>query len=73
MDHEPPTEFERGRLAGIAEEHVRGLTLEIRSLQDGQERILKKLEELENWRWFVVGISSAVAFIISSIAAFFRH
>lgn len=59
--------FQAGRLSGIAEEHVRGISQELEQLRQGQAHILVKLDELNKWRWIVVGIASAIAFLISVI------
>ena len=79
-EKERTASFELGRLAGVAEEHLRGLQQVIQDhmrrdeetdieLKANQEKILTRLNELNNWRWLVVGIASAIAFVISLIMA----
>lgn len=71
--------FEAGRVAGVAWEHLRTLQQELLDLKGGQTNIVKKiddlkekLEQLNNWRWFVIGISSAIAFVISMVVGFLK-
>jgi hypothetical protein len=71
--------YEAGRLSGIAEEHLRTLQQELIDLRGGQASIVRKmdelkerLEQLNNWRWFVLGIASVLAFLISLVMGFIK-
>ena len=64
--------YEQGRQAGVAQQTILVLRQEIIDVKGGQVTILKKiddlhakLEHLNNWRWFVVGIAAALSFLIS--------
>lgn len=44
----------------------------LKELKDGQEDIKQRLVKLENWRWYTIGISTAMLYVLESVLSIFH-
>lgn len=57
--------YEEGRLAGVTHEQITTLFKKVDAIEEGQVSILKKLEDLNSFKAWVMGAASSVSLIVS--------
>ena len=61
--------FKQGQLAGATAEQLKTLFGNQSTMLEKLDRLEKKLDDLNNWRWLVIGIAAGVSFLVSLMAS----
>lgn len=58
--------FEEGRRAGATTEQITTLFKKVEAIETGQATILKKIEDLNSFKAWVMGGAAAISFVVST-------